>query len=147
MIAAAGAWAAETTSPPPIWLWPGPTPPEIRDSLVTKAFVFRPTGLELKKIEELTPEKPHAASPEPRKLLAWGRLWSNMTNPLTEAAVRILGKKTGAFEAVVTDDPQTLLPERLKDVDAIFVLHSLHRRFFLPPWDIKGMPKEQQDAA
>lgn len=147
MIATGTLSAAPTKEPPPTWSWPGPTPPEIREALLKKTFVFRPTERELRKIEDLTPKKPHVAPPQPRKLLVWGRLWSYMTNPLTEATVRILGKKTRAFEVVVTDDPQALLPEKLKDIDAIFLLHSLHRRFFLPPWDLKSMTQEQQDSA
>lgn len=146
-MAAAGALAAEAAREPhPTWPWPGPTPPEIRDGLVTKRRIFRPNKQELKKIEEIAPDKPDAAPAKPRKLLLWGRLWTHLCNPFTEETVKILGKKTGAFEVVVTDDPQRLLPERLRGFDAIF-LNGLHDPTpFLPPW-LKTMPKEQQAAA
>lgn len=69
-----------------------------------------------------------------------------MANPMTEDTVEVLGQKTGAFEVVTTDDPQMLLPEKLKDFDAIF-FNGLHDRYpFLPHW-LKSMPKEEQDAA
>jgi len=147
--AATAAWAAETAKePPPTWPWPGATPPEQREAMMKRerVFAFRTTEQELKKVEQLAPDKPRAAPLKPRRLLVWGRLWTYMTNSLTEATIRILGKKTGAFEAVVSDDPQMLLPEKLKDFDAIFFLHLHENCPFLPPWE-KIMPKEEQDAA
>ena len=147
LMAATSAWAAEAAKEPhPTWPWPGPTPPEIRDGLVTKRRIFRPSELELKKIEEVASDKPAAAPSKPRKLLFWGRLWTHLCNPFTEEAVKVLARKTGAFEMVTTDDPQMLLPEKLKDFDAIF-LSGLHDPApFLPPW-LKDMPKEEQAAA
>jgi type 1 glutamine amidotransferase len=69
-----------------------------------------------------------------------------MANPMTEEAVKTLGRKTGAFEVTSTDDPQMLLPEKLKDFDAIF-LSGLHDPTpFLPHW-FKAMPKEEQAKA
>ena len=48
LLAATGAWAAEAAKePPPTWPWPGPTPPEIRDALVMKRGMFRPTEQDL----------------------------------------------------------------------------------------------------
>jgi len=111
-----------------------------------RTFLIRPTAQDLKKLEELTPDKPPAPPQKPRRLLCWGRLWTHMANPMTEEAVRILGRKTGAFEVVATDDPQMLLPERLQDFDALF-LNGLHDQTpFLPHW-LKSMPKEEQGAA
>jgi type 1 glutamine amidotransferase len=141
---ALGGEAAKT--PPPTWPWPGPTPAEQREVMLKSTFVMRPTPADLKEMERLSPEKPPAVPQRPRKLLCWGRLWTHMANPMTEAAVKILGQKTGAFEVVATDDPQMLLPERLKDFDALF-FNGLHDRYpFLPHW-WKTMPKDQQDAA
>jgi len=146
-LAAAGALGGDAPKEPlPTWPWPGPTPPEQREAMMKRTFLIRPTPQDLKKIEELTPDKPPAKPAQPRKLLLWGRLWSHMANPTTEEAVTILGKKTGAFDAVATDDPQMLLPDKLKDFDALF-FNGLHDRTpFLPPW-FKDMPKEQQAAA
>ncbi len=111
-----------------------------------RTFLIRPTPQDTKKLEELTPDKPPAAPQKPRKLLFWGRVWTHMANPMTEEAVKTLGRKTGAFEVTSTDDPQMLLPEKLKDFDAIF-LSGLHDPTpFLPHW-LKSMPKEEQAKA
>ena len=139
--------AAEATKePPPAWPWPGPTPPEIRDALVTKRGIFRPTEQDLKKMEAIAPDKPAAAPAKPRKLLLWGRLWTHLCNPFTEAAVQILGRKTKAFEVVVGDDPQLLLPENLKSFDAIF-LNGLHDPTPFLPLNWKTLPPEELAAA
>lgn len=112
-----------------------------------KTFLFHPTAQELKKIEEIAPEKPARAPARPRKVLVWGRLWTHMANILTDETVKILGRKTGAFEVVAGDDPRLLLPDRLKDFDAIF-FNGLHDpKPFLPPWDLKNMPQDRRDAA
>jgi type 1 glutamine amidotransferase len=146
-LATAGALGTEAAKEPlPTWPWPGQTPPEQREAMMKGTFLIRPTPQDLKKMEELAPDRPAAAPLKPRKLLAWGRLWSHMANPTTEEAVRILGRKTGAFEVLATDDPRMLLPDKLKDFDALF-FNGLHDRTpFLPPW-FKDMPKEEQAAA
>ncbi len=146
VMAAPAVSAAPPKAPVPTWPWPGPTPPEQRETMLKRTFVFQVTPNDLKEIEKLMPGKPHGAPSKPRKLLCWGRLWTHMANLCAEEAVKILGRKTGAFEVVATDDPQALLPERLKDFDAIF-FNSLHDNApFLPPW-FKEMPAEQQAAA
>ncbi|MGA2617231.1 MAG: ThuA domain-containing protein [Thermoguttaceae bacterium] len=138
--------AAEAKAPLPTWPWPGPTPPEQREAMLKKTFVFRVSPQDSKEMEKLAPDKPLVAPLKPRKLLCWGRHWTHMANSFAEEAVKILGRKTGAFEVLATDDPQVLLPEKLKDFDAIF-FNSLHDRCpFLPPW-LNDMPKEEQAAA
>jgi len=144
--AATAALAAEATKePPPTWPWPGPTPPEIRESLMKKR-VFRPSGQELKKMEAIAPDKAPATPAKPRKLLCWGRLWTHMCNPFTEETVKILGRKTKAFEVVASDDPKLLLPETLKTFDAIF-LNGLHDPQPFLPLNFKTLPPEELAAA
>lgn len=147
LMAATPALAAEAAKEPlPTWPWPGPTPPEQREVMMKRTFVFRLTPQDSKEMEKLAPDKPLVAPLKPRKLLCWGRLWTHMANSLAEEAVKILGRKTGAFEVLATDDPQVLLPEKLKGFDAIF-FNSLHDPApFLPPW-FKEMPKAEQTAA
>lgn len=147
VVAGALASAAEPiTERPPQWAWPGPTPPDIRDALVSSRRVFRPTQQELERIEAIAPNRPAAPCAKPRTLLVWGRLWTHLCNPFTEETVKILSKKTGAFEVVATEDPRMLLSENLKRFDAIF-LNGLHDPTpFLPPW-LDEMPPDQQAAA
>jgi hypothetical protein len=127
LMAAAEVSAAEDKAPLPTWPWPGPTPPEQREAMLKRTFVFKLTPQDLKEMEKLAPDKPQAAPLKPRKLLCWGRHWTHMANSFAEETVKILGRKTGAFEVVATDDPQLLLPEKLKEFDAIF-FNSLHDR-------------------
>jgi uncharacterized protein len=146
-MAATAAWAAEAaTEPPPTWPWPGPTPPEIRDALVLKRNVFRPTQQDLKTMEAIVPDEPIATPAQPRRLLCWGRHWTHLCNPFAEAAVQILGRKTGAFEVVAGDDPQLLLPESLRTFDAIF-LNSLHDPAPFLPLNWKSLPPDELAAA
>jgi len=147
LMAATGLWGAEAAKGPlPRWPWPGPTPPDERAAMVKRTFVFPLTPQDVREMEKIAPDKPHAAPLRPRKLLCWGRHWTHMANLHGEEAVKILGRKTGAFEVVATDDPQLLLPEKLKEFDAIF-FNSLHDHSpFLPPW-LKDMPPEEQAAA
>ncbi|HPD13492.1 MAG TPA: ThuA domain-containing protein [Planctomycetota bacterium] len=146
VVAAVALGGEAVKEPPPTWPWPGPTPPEQREAMMKRTFLIQPAPQDMKTIEELAPDKPPAAPQKPRKLLLWGRVWTHMANPMTEETVKTLGRKTGAFEVVVTDDPQMLLPEKLKGFDAIF-LNGLHDPTpFLPHW-LKSMPKEEQEAA
>ena len=127
---------------PPTWPWPGPTPPEIREALMKKRFSRRPTEQELKKLEELCPDKPPAAPARPRRVLCFGRLWTHLANAFTEETVKILGRKTGAFEAVAGDDPRLLLPESLKTFDALF-LNGLHDPQPFLPLNWKSLPPDE----
>jgi type 1 glutamine amidotransferase len=111
-----------------------------------KRGIFRPTEQDLKKMEAIAPDKPIAAPAKPRKLLCWGRLWTHLCNPFTEAAVQILGRKTKAFEVVASDDPRQLLPENLKTFDAIF-LNGLHDPTPFLPLNWKTLPPEELAAA
>ena len=67
VMAATAGWAAEAAKePPPAWPWPGPTPPEIRDGLVQKRNIFRPTEQDLRKMARFDN---HGASEHNRAVL------------------------------------------------------------------------------
>ena len=142
-VAGGSALAAE---PAPARPWPGPTAPEALEARLKERGVRRPTEQDLGKIEAAAPERAPAKPAKPRKVLCWGRLWTHEGNAFCEEAIKILGKKTGAFETVATDDPRTLLPESLKGFDAVF-LNNLHdAQPFLPP-DLKKPPPDPEDPA
>jgi type 1 glutamine amidotransferase len=122
--------------------WPGPTPADIVEAKLKERRVRRPGPQDIKKIEMAIPDAPPATPARPRKVLVWGRLWTHAGNAFAEEAVRIMGRKTGAFDVVVTDDPRLLLPENLGKFDALF-LNNLHdQQPFLPP-DWKTLPKDR----
>ncbi len=143
---AALALAALASAAAPQDPWPGPTPPDALEARMKERRVRRPAEADLKKIEAAAPDKASVAPARPRQVLCWGRLWTHEGNAFCEEAVRILGRKTGAFEVVATDDPRALLPESLKGFDAVF-LNNLHdRQPFLPP-DLKAPPRDPEDPA
>jgi len=146
MAAIAAAAAERPKEPPPTWPWPGPTPPEIRDALVKARNRLLPTDQELKRMEAIAPDKPAAAPAKPRKVLCWGRLWTHPCNSFAEETVKILGRKTKAFEVVAGDDPRLLLPESLKEFDALF-LNGLHDPQPFLPLNWKTLPPDELDAA
>ena len=138
--------AAIAAAEEPSWPWPGPTPPKIVDAMMKKSGYRRPNARELKQMADALPEQPPATPARPRKVLCWGRLWTHPGNGFAEETVKLLGRRTKAFEVVASDDPRLLLPESLKGFDAIF-LNGLHdRQPFLPPNFASLSPKEQAAA-
>jgi len=128
------------------WPWPGPTPPEIVDARMKKTGYRRPNARELKQMADALPEQPPAKPVRPRKVLCWGRLWTHPGNGFAAETVKLLGRRTKAFDVVAGDDPRLLLPESLEGFDAIF-LNGLHdRQPFLPPNFASLSPKEQAAA-
>jgi type 1 glutamine amidotransferase len=79
-------------------------------------------------------------------VLVWGHVWTHTPNPFAEAAMVALGRKSGAFEAVVSDDPRLLLADRLRAFDAL-VLNNLHEPEPFLPEDFATRSAEAQQAA
>lgn len=105
-----------------------------------------PTKEQIQKMEDASPDKAPVAPASPRKVLVWGHLWTHDPNPFAAKAMEVLGKKSGAFQAVVSEDPNLLLPEGLKQFDAI-VMNNIHEPEPFLPADIGKLSKEEQDAA
>jgi type 1 glutamine amidotransferase len=108
--------------------------------------VAPPTEQQIQKIEEAAPDKAPAKPAKPRKVLVWGHVWTHQPNPYAEKALEILAQKTGAFEAVVSDDPQLLLADRLPQFDAL-VMNNIHEREPFLPDDFGKLDEHQKDAA
>ena len=88
----------------------------------------------IRAMEEAVPDVPLAEPQEPRRLLVYGRV---PTHPESVAccfkAMEILGRKTGAFEAVSSGDPAMFLPETLSHFDAV-VMNNTHERTPMLPF-------------
>ena len=101
----------------------------------------------IRAIEEAAPDAPLAKPRGPRKVLVYGRV---PTHPESVAccfkAMEILGRKTGAFEAVSSGDPTMFLPEKLSQFDAV-VMNNTHERTPMLPWDFDALTPEEQAAA
>ncbi|MDP2897677.1 MAG: ThuA domain-containing protein [bacterium] len=130
----------------PVHRAPGPTPPDVRDARMKARQVPAPTKEQIKQIEDAAPETAPAKPAKPRRVLVWGHSWTHTPNPFAEKAVEILGKKTGAFQAVVSDDPRLLLGDRLPQFDAL-VLNNIHEPEPFLPEDFTKLDPERQAAA
>jgi len=111
-----------------------------------KKPVRYPNAGEIKRMEEAVPDKPPATPTKPRKILVWGHMDAHPPNPFAAKLIEIMAQKTRAFEATVSEDPATLLPESLEGYDAL-VMNNIHRRdpFLLP--DFGKRPTDEQNAA
>jgi hypothetical protein len=130
----------------PLRSWPGPTPPEVRAARMKAHQVPEPTAEEIAKIEAACPDKPQVKPARPRKVLVWGRTWTHLPNAYAEKTLELLGKKTGAFTAVVSDDPRLLLSRHIEQFDAV-VMNNIHEQEPFLRDDFDKLDPQQQAAA
>ena len=125
---------------------PGPTPPEVKAALMKAKNLALPTQEQIRQMEAAAPEQAPAKPAKPRKVLVWGHPWTHEPNPFAEKALEILGRKSGAFEAVISDDPRLLLGDRLPRFDAL-VMNNIHEPDPFLPRDFAQRTDEQKAAA
>jgi len=107
-----------------------------------------PTKDEIAKMQAAAPEKPRVPPVKAHKLLVFSRSWGykHTARPFGAKAIEITGKKTGAYEAVLIEDNDSLFePQKLKDFDAI-VLNNTNNELFLPE-NFDKLPAEEQAKA
>jgi hypothetical protein len=101
----------------------------------SKAANFKVTPEERQKIEAAIPAKAAAVPAKPRKLLIFclnvvygGHRAIGHAN----VALTLMGRKTGAFETVVSDDPEMFRPANLRKFDAVFFNNTVGNQFTDP---------------
>ncbi len=106
-----------------------------------------PSAEEIGKMHAAMPDKARVAPEKPRKLLIFSRSWGykHTARPYGARAFEIMGQRTGAFEAVVTDDDRLFEPEKIGQFDAV-VLNNTNEEIFLPE-DFAKLPQDQQTQA
>src|SRR5512137_630133 len=85
-----------------------------------------------KQILAAAPEKPRVAPKKARRVLIWNTPAHLMDKdphkgyciPYGSAALEAIGKKSGAYEPVVSDDLAQYLPENIRRFDAIVMNNS-----------------------
>ena len=111
-----------------------------------------PTAEEIKKIQAAAPAKPRVTPKKRRKVLIFSVSYGywHTSIPYGQKAFEILGRKTGAYEPVVSDDQSLFEPAALKQFDAV-VFNNANRDVFLPadfaklPADKKAEAKKRED--
>lgn len=124
----------------------GPTPPEVRLAKMRQNNVPIPTPQQERSIEKATPSETPVKIEKPFEILVWGHTWTHTPNPFAEKALGIMGEKTGAFRAVISDDPGLLLPERIERFDAL-VMNNIHERAPFLPEDFADLDDEGRRTA
>ena len=90
---------------------------------------------EKQKIEAALPAKAPAAPKQPRKLLIFCLNVGYGGHPSiarANLALTLAGRKTGAFETVVCDDPEVFRPASLRKFDAVFFNNTVGNQFTDP---------------
>jgi len=104
-------------------------PGTARGSVVPDSIV---TAAERLKIEEAIPAKAPAVPARPRKLLIFDLnvgYPGHRSIPYANLAFTLMGRKTGAFETVVSHDPAVFRPASLKQFDAVFLNNTVGNLF------------------
>jgi type 1 glutamine amidotransferase len=108
---------------------PAAAKPQVKKPLTPEELARRAAQLakklaeETPKVEAALPDKAPAVPQKARKLLVFNRAagFVHDSIPLGAKTWELMGKKTGAFEATVTDDPAVFAPEKLQEFDAVMM--------------------------
>jgi len=89
------------------------------------------TSEEIQKIENAAPQKATVKPARPRKLLVFWRCegFFHTAIPVGNRALEVMGKKTGAYDVVVTDDYSVFTKENLKQFDAVCLNNTTGLKF------------------
>ncbi len=107
-----------------------------------------PSAQEIAQMQAALPEKPRVPPAQPRKLLVFSRSWGykHTARPFGAQAIEIMGHKTGAFDAVLAENDDSVFePQNLKTFDAV-VLNNTNEEIFLPEDFAKLAADEQAKA-
>jgi hypothetical protein len=101
------------------------------------------------KIAEAIPAEAYAKPAKPRKLLVFSRTdgFRHASIVTGKLALLEMGKKTGAFEAVISDDLAMFEKEKISEFDAICFLSTTMNAFAPLKEELKKMSEEEKAAA
>ena len=106
-----------------------------------------PSIEEVKKIVQAAPSEPRVKPEKARKVLVFSMSWGfkHSSIPYGKEAFELIGKKSGAYKPVVSDDISMFEPENLKQFDAV-VFNNTNNEIFLPENYDKLGPEEKKKA-
>jgi hypothetical protein len=98
----------------------------------------------LEKIKAALPKKAPAKPMQARKVLLFSKTagFRHGSIPVGIASLTLLGKTTGAFEAVASEDDAMFEPETLKDFDAVIMVNTTGELFRPRQWPADPKQKE-----
>jgi hypothetical protein len=101
------------------------------------------------KITAAIPDKPFAKPGKPRKVLVFSKTngFRHASIATGKVALAEMGRKTGAFEAVISDDLGEFEADKLKQYDAVCFLSTTQAVFSPHPNELKTMSGEDKKAA
>lgn len=102
----------------------------------------------IQKIEEALPQRAFAKPAKKRRLLVVSAThgFRHSSIPTGKIALRLMGEKTGAFEAVVSDDPANFEPEVLATFDAVCLLSPTQDFLLGDRKAFSKLPRAEQEA-
>ena len=107
----------------------------------------QPTDEELRKLASAGPARATVKPRQPRRLLIFTlcKGYYHTSIPYGARAIQMMGEKTGAFAATISDDIALFEPEPLRSFDGICFVSALGELFL--PDDLDKLSPEQQAAA
>jgi len=101
------------------------------------------------KIAEALPEKPFAEPAKPRRVLVFAVTngFRHQSIPTGQLMMRLMGEKTGAFEAVVSDDLANFEPDALATFDVVCFLNTTGNPFLPNKKELEKMDDTARAAA
>ena len=102
---------------------------------------------EHERIQAAVPAKARVAPEKPRRLLVFSRSWgyAHSAIPYGRVAIEAMARRTGAFEAVLTDELELFEKESLAGFDAI-VFNNTNNEIFLPQ-NLAALSEEERRLA
>jgi type 1 glutamine amidotransferase len=93
----------------------------------------RPNAKDLEKINAALPETAPAKPKQPRKVLIFTKAtgFVHSSIPVAAKTFELMGEKTGAYTAVDSNDPDSFMPDNLKQFDAV-LMASTTGSLFVP---------------
>lgn len=113
---------------------PVPLPPAVTEKQPNPVGGERPWGdlpeAEIEKIRAALPQSAPASPVKPRRVLVFYRTdsYPHASIPHWNKCLELLGRKTGAFETTFSQSYADLMPERLKEFDAVFFNNTCRMR-------------------
>lgn len=93
----------------------------------------RPNAKDLEKINAAMPDTAPAKPKQPRKVLIFTKAtgFVHSSIPVAAKTFELMGEKTGAYTTVISDDPDSFMPDNLKQFDAV-LMASTTGSLFVP---------------